>query len=1155
MHKLIQYLKNSLKINNYEKLAIFMENNMDEIKKTCTDSDKIEIYEYLKGIEIPEKIYDLIKSIDPTNHIVYLHNLREYYRKNDGLNFMEYIKDKPFMLKNEELKKYFYDLIITMNSFSKIYYSSCVNVYNEEDVNLYISNFYHFDDMKKVIDNYLQFGNYASAEKILTKCIEIKNDLNCYYNLIDIYETTGEKDLMEKMVNRIIQMNREKPNKKIADYLYFLGKYKQSIEYMDITDNTNARLGYAYYYSGNYENALVIFKNIYYNIDKNVLDTIIDIEYKIGDYGAVVSYINSHENHNDKKLLLYKIEAEIKLYMFIETEYDIKKYTKLYGSDYQLLNLELLYCRENNDEDREYRIAEEIMALGTLNETSIDIMVKYLYKNEKYSELNQFITSNNVYDRYRAQYAACLIFTNNFESAFNILSEDKSLLNSKYIVDSIFEKARDDKSLSIFEKLDYKNSLLEVIILYMRGMEPDNAGMHIKDIIKTGSIACAYILSMNGYNFINNRHEDYVDEILERENFETVRMIIKNVKNVYKNKIKSDMEDSIFFLYPLSNALINIGLYDDAEKNLTELFGKNPDPFFYYLLANIYFYKNDYSESKKYIIDALDGLTNARFLSLKIILNLIGGENLKDVFNTVVEYKLFSAFKYAYNTILEMKYSLPEGSVSHINGMKINDINFYRIGRHINSEPVEKLKYSACIMKFNNITVDDIVQHYYLLSRKNENSGIKFLEHLKVKNDVIYSLIGDYYFNKKYYVESAINYVNSYLRSEKKDISENFAKILSDKNILTSVIENSGKNNFYAIVLLYLKGNYSSIESYVNEINLDNRKGFEFIVNNLWSKSSIRSRIMELFIQTRNSILGEIICSKLDNDEDYNMEKYILQILHNSNPNNIKIILKLTETLNKNQEKEDAMEFLKSSFINLKERILFDRLLELYYNSKNYDAIITIYKKYLKFIDQNNIKYIFYSLIKLFRYQDVAILENEFMNSVDATLKEDIKYKLRTAFKFKNVLIHAKKLFKTEFEKNRLLSPDEATDIIPEYFIDYVFNFIRSGEPYTFIDKYAYNYMSVDILKKLFSMGYTELNQIRINQIFNVLGDVIKSKNFYLFINMAIDNVVNIGANKNYKNILKFINKKMNNPIEIVCNFNIGLIDAINIINIKEGEN
>ncbi len=1155
MHKLIQYLKNSLKTNNYEKLATFIENNIDDIRKTYNDDIKKEIYEYLKDTTIPERVYDIIRAIDPENYIVYLYNLRKFYEKNNALDFMEYVKNKPFMLENEEIKKYFSDLIINMNLFSKIYYSSHANIYNEGDVNEYISNFYHFDDMKKVIDNYVSLGNYNVAEKILKKCIEIKNDVNCYYYLTDIYEIAGEKSLMEKSVNKVIHINKEKPNKKIAEYLYYLGKYKQSIEYMDITDNTNSRLGYAYYYSGNYENALVIFKNIYYNTDKNVLDTIIDIEYKIGDYGAVISYINAHENHDDKKLLLYKIEGEIKLYMFIEAEYDLKRYTKLYGTDYQLLNLELLYYRENHDEDNEYKIAEKIMALGILNGTDLDIIVNYLYKNEKYQELNQFIKNNNVYDKYKAQFAASLIFTKNFEDACNIMKEDRTLLNSRYILDSIFEMVRDDDSLSIFEKLDYSNSLLEIIISYIRGIEPDNAEMHVSDIIKTGSIACAYVLSMNGYNFINNRHEAYVDDILERENFENVRIIIKNIKNIYKNQIKNDMKDSTFFMYPLSYAMVNKGLYNIAEKNLTELSDKNPDPYFYYLLALIYFYKNDYSESKKYIDEALDVLTNARFLSLKIILNLRENENVRNIFTKIIDYKLYSAFKYVYDIMVETKYFLSNEGIALVNSNEINDINFYRIGRYINSDYIEKLKYSARIIKFNNRTMDDLINHYYLLLEKNDISGIEFLQHLKIKNDVIYSLIGNYYFNNKFFIEASVNYINSYLRSEKKEIPDNLGKILSDENIFNSVIENKGKNNFYSIVLFYLKKDYSSIDSYIDKTNLDNRKSFEFIINNLWSKNGIKSKILKLFNEVKDSVLGEIIRSKLDIDEDYDLEKNILHTLHNSNPDNIKIIIQLAETLNKNQEREDAMEFLKSAFYKIKEKILFDRLLELYYNSKNYEAIINIHKKYLKFIDQDNIKYIFYSLIKLFKYQDVAIFENKFIKIVDSNLKENIKFKLRSAFKFKNTLTYAKKLFKTEFEQNKLLNPDEAESLLPEYYVKHVFNFIWSREPYTFIDKYAYNDMSIDVLKKLYDMGYTELNKLKINQIFNVLNDVIKSKNFYLFINMAINNLAYIKNKKNYGNILKFINKKMNNPIEIVCNFNIGLIDAINIINIVGEEN
>ncbi|WP_175266534.1 hypothetical protein [Acidiplasma cupricumulans] len=47
---------------------------------------------------------------------------------------------------------------------------------------------------------------------------------------------------------------------RIARYLFYTGNYKQSIDYMILSDNTNQMLADAYYYSGNYENALIIYK-------------------------------------------------------------------------------------------------------------------------------------------------------------------------------------------------------------------------------------------------------------------------------------------------------------------------------------------------------------------------------------------------------------------------------------------------------------------------------------------------------------------------------------------------------------------------------------------------------------------------------------------------------------------------------------------------------------------------------------------------------------------------------------------------------------------------------------------------------------------------------------------------------------------------------
>ncbi|WP_287960124.1 hypothetical protein, partial [Acidiplasma sp.] len=141
-----------------------------------------------------------------------------------------------------------------------------------------------------------------------------------------------------------------------------------------------------------------------------------------------------------------------------------------------------------------------------------------------------------------------------------------------------------------------------------------------------------------------------------------------------------------------------------------------------------------------------------------------------------------------------------------------------------------------------------------------------------------------------------------------------------------------------------------------------------------------------------------------------------------------------------------------------------------------------------------------------------------------------------------------KLILKKEYDNNKIIDRELATSIIPEYFINEVYDFLESREPYTFIDKYKYNQMSIEVLRAIRNMGIKNIHEIKIYHINHILNDVIKSKNFYIFLNWAMNNEININISKAALAMYKDLENKPGSIMDIVSRFNIGVLDAINIL-------
>ncbi|WP_061950517.1 hypothetical protein [Acidiplasma cupricumulans] len=181
-------------------------------------------------------------------------------------------------------------------------------------------------------------------------------------------------------------------------------------------------------------------------------------------------------------------------------------------------------------------------------------------------------------------------------------------------------------------------------------------------------------------------------------------------------------------------------------------------------------------------------------------------------------------------------------------------------------------------------------------------------------------------------------------------------------------------------------------------------------------------------------------------------------------------------------------------------------------------------------------------------YNDLYLMETKYQGMINHEVKSELKNRKIASLKFKNVIEYAKLILKKEYDNNKIIDRELATSIIPEYFINEVYDFLESREPYTFIDKYKYNQMSIEVLRAIRNMGIKNIHEIKIYHINHILNDVIKSKNFYIFLNWAMNNEININISKAALAMYKDLENKPGSIMDIVSRFNIGVLDAINIL-------
>jgi hypothetical protein len=1149
--KLLNKLKKARDKNDISIFTDYIIQAKVEIKEILDSQISQIIYDSLKDIKLTDDLYSAILYIDNNSILVQREMALRFYNSGNINSFINLIKNNKLLLTLDCVNQAFNNIINNSGSDRSVEILAETGIYKETHFENYFRANHSDEEIKRIALIFKANGNISDFENLINSCIEKNHRPVCYSILADLYCELGEKEKLSELLDLIVKNNIDHSHIDMEHYYSYLGNYRKVVEFADAGAMDDAVLADAYYHLGCYERSLKIYKYIYYNINKNVINMVIENSYVMKDYYSVLNYTTllGKTGSLDQKNLLYKIESEILLDLYNDLESDFKEYKSKYGNDDKILKLLIKYYRAVDNPEMSYKIALNLIDMGNADPENYRIIIDYLYINEEYSELLSYTAKYNLVQAFKPEYCSSLIYSGKIDEAIGFISGDENLLDSGMVIDAIFSVARNNENIKKFNSINKPETLLDLIILYMHGKKIDYA-KYINKVKNGKSIAGTYILAVAGNHapFNNN----YIKKLISPIQYISLSSLNDNILSINNGEDIEGLMDSKYFLYPLTRELIKNKRYKEAMKILDSTQTHGPDAFYYYCKSYIEFKNSEIPDAIKHVEAAMSILDNCDFIALRIKIGLLKNESISDYIKLTFDMGFIEVFSNL-DLFLERNQVTPNIEfINIIEKLEIANLSIYRLKNYCIVDYKQKLKYSALALFYGGES-RDVVRHYSILKLKDERNAIKFLESYKKKYYAGYMILAEYYYSKRI-IKKAIEYFNlAYIRNNRAAKSQLFKDLFSGDPVSDAVLNAMVSTGewFHLLLYYYHRRDYANVLS-IAKNHYRNKKIIEFLIGHAWETMPLRSFMIGLFMDSHDRILGELLSSKLDDMELYSDEIKILMELLKDYPEENRLYCRLISSMVNNGNTDEALETSYKYFYEKKNITSFNIMVQTSYNLRDYNSTANLFKNNSEFVTADNIKYWIYAQIKLFNYTAVQVIMHDYGNLL-SNLRTSIDSRLESSYRTKMVISIAKKILNNEYDKNKISDMDEIRENAPEYIANDVYEFITGSEPYSYIPPYEYNKESINIIERIAHLGISDINDIRMYHIYKATGDVIKSKNFYIFIKRSIEG---------YYKIEELSKIPINNDnsilpsgiIGIMLKYRIGIIDAVYIAGkIKKG--
>lgn len=918
------------------------------------------------------------------------------------------------------------------------------------------------------------------------------------------------------------------------------------------------------------------------NASQDLLRTSLDIAFSQKLFDEFLDLLKTDPDvSKEKKYSLMKIEVELQKSMFSEALRDINEGLARNPVDDDLLKMKFKTQIKLNSSSEAFNTALEILKSDPASLEAIQYAINSLYARGEFSQVLSYVEKNaQVKQQNMNLVLASLMQLGKVREAMILLNEKPSLAASPEFLDSVFFTVRDEEILKELESFallhkDHSGGL-RMVNARLRGLPVNFDLIDYEFLEKYAAPSILYIAAWWRI-YRGGEIPDFISQFTSKPQFRGVKATIDLFIQARNGKSADEIIDSAAYLYPISEAFISDGKLDRAERELLRTVRDEKDPFYLYLVSTIDFYRGDYASARKYIEAALDRLLNCNFLLIGIQVamaygdskkireygeKLIGlgsmeGLNLGGLYGYVVRNKMW---KQAAEFVSVVEAELPTNPW------------LFRLRRDVfrsENSTAKALEQSLLLFRTRQFNRNDIDIHIEMLRKAGRSSEVvQFLQDLETENKSpeIELILASQLYDEGKFAAALKNFEEAVkMGADPYSIPKYVDTLIETGNLAAAQEMVSKTGNELLQLKIYRKtSNIPAAIDMLNRINFKRPEDDEILryaVSALWYNRDVRDLIVSIYSREGFVWLGKIIARKTFESGDTKLALDIARNMNRNEPSDLEVVRLYADMLVKSGERTGAIELILRSMRHCKDTSacldLINVLLRLYYEDRDYEAIIKFYEANPKYVDENSLQYVIRSYIETENF-DMA---EKIMSRYEGTLlgKEthsELMEDLRTKKEFMQTLLYVSRLLKVEYKAKRKFDKKEAfyKADIPIERIEDVFAFLDSREFYFDINEEKYEVLSRDVIQKAVkSYPLGSIKDLTIAVIFNNLDrrDPIIARNLYIYIQDQLD----IARHPQTKNdvLLRLLKRAIKNnikeePLTIAYYLQIGISEALDVI-------
>ncbi len=993
-----------------------------------------------------------------------------------------------------------------------------------------------------ILSNFLAGKNTQLAENFLGLLLMKGEDTWAEIKLIEIFE----KENHEKFIEEIQKLEPEKitdlqdlrnvghlllqndmPSLTVSFAQYGLKLFPEDYELLKLKGEALLRLNETV---ESYE----IFKHLANrnNSDLGTVKNAINLAFSQKLYSECQQLIEAYPaSMADPDVLGKKIECEISSSKFNEAIRDLDQALAKHPGDKSLLNLKLTVLIKLNKESEAFNLARDLMEKDPENHEATSYAMSWLFKRGEYDSIVTICEDNsNLKTKFHPIYVACEIYEDENKSALKELAEHPELMDSHEVVDSIFFNVRDDDFLGrlddIYESRKNRTPYYKLVSNRLRGLRPRMDSLDNAIITGNTSQALAYIFSYEYFSTRNPIVPDRIRSMLYLPQFKEIRGLMDFLTQIYEGKFSDDVIDSSRFLFPLTEAYIKLGKLGKAETQLNRTSHSEVDPFYRYSIALIEFRKGEFNLARKYAESAHDRLRNTDFLKLLLNIALATDEQKKfrEYLEEIVGMNILDFFDFSeiYLTLTKNKlWNMASILLSFDAEGHVRNPWIVRLRRDlalVNKEYKKAGEASMMLFSTNQYDQDDVFRQIGIYQSLGKSSEIlNFLIDLETENRTIWLelLIGDTYTRSLKFHEALQHYSIAISLGADPEKIENYVTSLMEvgKYEESEALIKKTDNKLLQLKLLQKTSDIQGVIELLGKLTFKKDEDQEIVrytVDNLWYNRDVRDFLVNLYKQEGYTWLGIIIATRTFESSDTKIALDVAKNLNKNNPEDLEIVNLYAELLIKSGQREDAIEVLLQSLKYCDEFSkglnVTNTLLRLYYDDRDYEAVIHFYETNPKFVDERSLQFV----IRSYMEGDNFDMAEKLMGRYEGTLltKEthnELSEDLKTKKEFMETIFYVSRLLKLEYKVGKKFDKKEAfyKADIPIEQIEPVFQFLASRDFYFDVNEEKYEILTRDVIQKAAkAVDLESLKDLSISTIFNNLDrkDPVLARNIYIYI-------------------------------------------------------